>query len=215
MTPDYPDYTRAQQIIGSDIMVPIDIQGSYIMMPVDIQAQYVTLQIDIVAQTIGNLAVNIAANTAGNITVNIAAQSLSNLNINLNAQTVAIMYGGEWGAKEGNGKSVIVGLSNSAYGSIAFGDYVVTTGKTLFVNSMSFYVYAYAAANADLPQIAAIYLYNQSDSVYLPMLGGNGGAGITFPSPIRMSSGKTLRLNLGVFANHAVIAYASWVGWEM
>ncbi len=214
MTPDYPDYTRAQQIIGSDIMVPIDIQGSYIMMPVDIQAQYVTLQIDIVAQTIGNLAVNIAANTAGNITVNIAAQSLSNLNINLNAQSVAIMYGGEWGVVAGGGKSTIVIGSSINYGSGAVAYYTVTTGKVLFINALTFTSGAHAAASGDLPQIGYCYIMNFTDSVYLALLGGNGGGGITFPSPLRVSSGKVVSLAVANYANHAVDMFGCWQGWE-
>ncbi|GAH53065.1 unnamed protein product, partial [marine sediment metagenome] len=32
---DYPDYTELINLIGSDIMMPIDIQGAYIMMPID------------------------------------------------------------------------------------------------------------------------------------------------------------------------------------
>ncbi|GAJ05813.1 unnamed protein product, partial [marine sediment metagenome] len=60
---DYPDYTTLMQIIGSDIMIPIDIQAAYIMMPVDIQAQYLTLDIDIVAATVDKVNIDLVAQT--------------------------------------------------------------------------------------------------------------------------------------------------------
>jgi hypothetical protein len=212
---DYPDYTRAQQIIGSNIQVPIDIQGAYIMMPVDIQAQYITLSIDIVAQTIGNIAVNIAAQTAGNITVNIAAQSLSNLNINLNAQAVAIMYGGEWGAKQGTNKSVVVVGSSLTYGAAYYANYTVTAGKTLFVNSLGFFAAAAAAADGDKPQHAVVYLFNWTHTVIMGIIGGSGGGAITYPSPLTFPAGEVVRIELDGYANHTMVGYAGWQGWEM
>ena len=87
---DYPDYTDLVQLVGSDIMAPIDIQGAYIMLPVDIQAQYVTLEMDIVAQSIGNIAIDIAAQTVGNIGIDIKAQTLAQLNINLAASAITL-----------------------------------------------------------------------------------------------------------------------------
>lgn len=38
---DYPDWTDMVQLIGTDIMLAIDIQGGYIMVPVDWQSQFV------------------------------------------------------------------------------------------------------------------------------------------------------------------------------
>ncbi len=213
---DYPDYTRAMQIIGTSVTLPISIITSAITLSVDVVAWNVgTLSVDIAAQSVGNIAIDLAAQSVGNITVNIAAQSLTNLNINLSAQTVAIMYGGEWGASQGGGKSVGVGVTSTYYGQATYADYTVTTGKTLYIYSLSFYSYAAAAANADLPQIGAIWLQNYTDSIILPTLGGNGGGGITFPSPIRFNSGKVVRLNIGAFANHPMTMYAIWAGWEM
>jgi len=88
---DYPDYTSLLQIIGSDIMVPIDLQGAYIMMPVDIQAQYVTLDIDIVAQSVGDISVDIAAQSVGNITISIAASTIT-LQVNIASITGGVAF---------------------------------------------------------------------------------------------------------------------------
>lgn len=72
---DYPDWTDLVHIIGTDIMVAIDLQGAYIMMPVDIQAQYLTLDINIKAAAV-TLDINI---TAQDVDINIATSSTQNI----------------------------------------------------------------------------------------------------------------------------------------
>lgn len=37
---DYPDWTGLAQVVGTDIMVAVDVQGGYIMLPVDWQSQF-------------------------------------------------------------------------------------------------------------------------------------------------------------------------------
>lgn len=88
---DYPDYTQIFQLVGSDIMVPIDIQGAYIMLPVDIQAQWATLEISIVAQTVEYLTIDIAAQSIGYLAVNLAASAIT-LNINITSITGGVTF---------------------------------------------------------------------------------------------------------------------------
>ena len=122
---DYPDYTSLMQIIGSDIMVPIDIQGAYIMMPVDLQAQYITLEIDIVAQSVGNIGIDISAQTVGDIT------------INFNAQSIGMYVIRDWEAKVDNDKSVTGYLLIEGYQDGTLVDYTVPTGKAFYVDDLS------------------------------------------------------------------------------
>jgi len=86
---DYPDYTQLFNLVGSDIMVPIDIQGAYIMLPVDIQAQWATLEISIVAQTVEFLTVDIAAQTIDKLDINLAASDII-LSMNLAASAIIL-----------------------------------------------------------------------------------------------------------------------------
>lgn len=228
---DYPDYTTAEQIIGSDIMVPIDIQGAYIMMPVDIQAQYITLEIDIVAQTIGNLTIDIAAQTVGNLAVNIAAAAVTlnvsiasvaggvtfnigtitgtvtvsvtgTANIDIHTQSVSVKNQAEWAALTGVDKNFMVSGDNIAFGSGVEGTYVVTTGKTLYICGMSFLITAVNAADANANQIGMVLLSSYTPTIYLAYLGGNGGGGITFPKPLAVASGKTFSYSVASRANH-------------
>ena len=193
-------------------MVPIDIQGALIMMPVDIQAQYLTLSIDIVAQSVGSIEVDLVAQSIGSININIAAQDLENLNINLNAQGVGIYYGGEWEVKAGNGVRIDAGGALAAFFDNTSDDYTVPTGKTLFINSLGFAIWASAAGSADLAQHGVVQILNNTDTAILYQLGGDGGGGVSFPSPIPVPAGKVVRLICYNMANHAVGMSAVFVG---
>jgi len=88
---DAPDFTLAghMTLIGTIIMLPIDVQGSTIMMPIDIQGQTVNVAIDIAAQSIGNIAIDIAAQSVGNVAVNIAASAIT-LNVAIQSSAVTL-----------------------------------------------------------------------------------------------------------------------------
>jgi len=212
---DYPDYTSLMQIIGSDIMVPIDIQAAYIMMPIDIQAQYVTLDIDIVAQSVGNIAIDIAAQSAGAISVDITAQTIAQLDINIDAQNVGVYLQPEWAAKTGIDKNFAYSVSNVAGGSQGSGSYTVPSGKTLYICGMSFKISAYASANADLNQMGAMRIKNQTDGIELACIGGNGGGSVTFSKPHVIPANKEFWYIYEVNTNHNCdIRIATW-GFEI
>ena len=237
MPGDYPDYTSLLQIIGSDIMVPIDLQGAYIMMPVDLQAQYITLEIDIVAQTVGDITVDIAAQTIGNLAVNIAAsaitlnvaiassavtfnvdittQTLTTLKIDIKAQSVAIIDQPNWAAINATDKNFILASGGLAWSANAYGTYTVPANKTLYLCGMAFTSYAGSAADADSNQMGMIFLFNVTDSVNLPCLGGNGGGSVVFSKPIKVAANKQLKYAVYNWANHNVIMWASVWGYEL
>lgn len=90
MVLDAEDYTENFSIVGSEIMVPIDMQGTTIMMPVDIQGQTVNVAIDIAAQSIGAIAIDIAAQSIAQLDINIAASTVE-LNIKTSGGTNIII----------------------------------------------------------------------------------------------------------------------------
>lgn len=53
MPGDYPDYTELFQLIGTDIIMPVDIQAQYVALDIRIKSQEVTINIDIDAQSVG------------------------------------------------------------------------------------------------------------------------------------------------------------------
>lgn len=202
MPSDYPDYTDLMQIIGSDIMIPIDVQAAYIMMPVDIQAQYLTLDIDIVAQTVGNIAIDLAAQSVGNILVDIKAQTIGNLTIDLEAQSIGIYLIADWSALQSTDKNFIASGTDIATGDNAYGSYTVPSAKTLYITGFSFRISANAAASRDLNQMGWGYLYNQTDGISLAVLGGNGGNGLVLSKPAVIVGDKVFRYYVYNMANH-------------
>lgn len=169
---DYPDYTDVMQIIGSDIMVPIDLQAAYIMMPIDIQAQYVTLDIDIVAQTVGNITVDIAAQNVGNITIDIEAQS------------VGVYLMPDWAVKVGDDLSVYghETIAHDTWTDII--DYENTSGKTFYITQWSVNVWADALLLCYLEEE-----YDETTNVFC-VGGGKIGFAQSFTRPIPIPNGR-------------------------
>ena len=234
---DYPDDTSLMQIIGSDIMVPIDLQAAYIMMPVDIQAQYLTLEIDIVAQSVGDITVDIAAQSIGNLAVNIAAsaitldinvassditlnvdikaQTIATLAIDIDAQSVAIIDQPNWAAINATDKNFTTNAGSKTFGQNSYGTYTVPTGKKLYMCGMSFGINATSGTDGDLNQVGACYLQNVTTGIYIGWVGGNGGGGITFPKPIPISANQQLYYSVVTFANHTVNIWMTCWGYEL
>lgn len=217
MAKDYPDYTRAHQIIGSNVMVPMDIQGAYIMMPVDIQAQYVNVEIDIVAQSVGNIAIDLAAQSVGNIQIDVAAQTVGNLTIDINAQHVGMYLTPDWNVLAGNQKYFRATDPDVARAGYAGGTYTPGTGKTLYITHFGGGTHAVTAENSDLPQIMFCMIYKVVDETptIFAELGGNGGSGMVLPTPAKILAGEEFRYRVYNYANHNVIAYVTAGGYEI
>ena len=240
---DYPDWTDLVQVVGADIMVPIDVQGAYIMLPVDIQAQYVTLEMDIVAQTIGNIDVDIAAQSVGNIAVSIAASAVTldvkitassvTLNVNIAAssvtltvsvsgtaqidietQSVGVSFQGEWQVEQGKQKHFRGSGTNISSGNFAtVVSYTVPSGKNLYVYSFCFAIRATDAADRNNNQIGIASLF-RADAAYLDF-GANGGGSYTLGAPMKVAAYESINLLVYNMANHNCNLTGSVLGYEV
>jgi len=215
MTTDYPDWTRLMQLIGADIMMPIDIQGAYIMMPVDIQAQYITLDIDIVAQTIGNIAVDLKAQSIGNIGIDIKANTLGNLTIDVEAQSIGIYLKADWEVLQGHDKNIVGTGTEVAADSYLSTTYEVTTGKTFYICGLSFSIHPHTATDYDHFIRGAFELVNQTDNLYYAYGGGESGGGISFSKPIAVPADKTVALTTYNKTNLVCDIAQSFWGYEI
>ncbi|MBA7589015.1 hypothetical protein ES708_31088 [subsurface metagenome] len=212
---DYPDWSRLIQVIGSDIMIPIDIQGAYIMMPVDIQAQYVDLDVAITAENIASIMIALTAETMENIKIDINSQTIDDLKIDIDAQSAGIYLQADWAALQGTDKNFVVTVLDKEVDGQVYGAYSVPGTKTLFVCGISFYIHATAYADRDLNQMGRAAVYNFTDSIILGSIGGNGGGGIVFAKPIPLASNKILWYEAFNLSNHAVdIGVTAW-GFEI
>ena len=185
---DYPDYTTLMQIIGSDIMVPIDLQAAYIMMPIDIQAQYITLDINIKAQTIEQLKVNLVAQTIDKLKVDITAQTIGDINIDVNAQSVGLFGYPGWAAFVGEDKQLSGYVADCIpAGQYTIIEYTVTSGKTLYITQAS-------CIGTNQDGNIQLRVYKVVGSVSLGSAGGVCGAFMHVEKPMVVVGGTLVRL---------------------
>jgi hypothetical protein len=238
---DYPDWTDLVHIIGTDIMVAVDVQGAYIMMPVDIQGQYITLDIDIVAQSVGSIAIDIAAQSVGSLNVNLAASVVTmdvniksitggvtfnigsvsgtvtvsvtgTAQIDIETQSVAIKNQAEWSAQAGEDKNFYEAYSEETTGYIS---YTVTVGKTLYITQIGFAITGHDSADKDSNQMGWVAIYNATTETTKLEFGGNGGRIASLIRPIAIPAGQEVRFYWYSGANHAVDGSISVGGYEV
>jgi len=209
MTLDYPDWTRLIQLIGSNIMMPIDMQASYIMMPVDIQAQYVTLDIDIVAQTVGNLSIDIAAASVGNIGIDIKANTLGNITIDVEAQSVGIYLKADWEVLQGTDKNVDASASCTNGDLVQVINQEVSGGKIFYICQWGFNVDGNTGAKA------VLWKYGDTTTTILAECGGQVGGAQSFTKPIAVSGGDYIRVSLQQWSGGDIDGHASVGGYEI
>lgn len=212
---DYPDYFELIQVVGADIMVPIDVQGAYIMMPVDIQAQYLTLEIDIVAQTVGNISIDLAAQTIGDLAVNISAQDLAQLTIDIDAQSVGVYLQPSWAALEGEDKNFTAYNLNLVKRDGAMGQYVVPDGKALHITHVTGWSAAAVDADLDKNQIMGVLVRDDTAGTDLFAAGGNGGCVANLSKPIVIPENHTAKYWAYNHANHNCASRISVAGYEV
>ncbi|GAH99906.1 unnamed protein product [marine sediment metagenome] len=175
---------------ASEIMMPVDLQGSFIMMPVDLQAQYVDLDVKIVAQTV-------------------------NVDIEINAQNVGVKIESEWQSFQGNEKDQFKESGPLAWSeSFATVDYAPPEGKDLYITGMAFAIYPAAADDYDHHLRGEAVLFCSYLGNEISPIGGEGGGGITFPTPIKIPSQKNVSVRGTNWSNITCKMHVSWWGYE-
>lgn len=215
MSEDYPDWTDSIQIIGTDIMIPFDLQGANIMVPMDIQGQNIDLAIDIVAQTIGNIAIDLVAQSVGNIEVDIKAQTIGNLVIDIEAQSVGVYLQPDWSALQGTDKNFNALSSDLATGLYTSVEYDVPGAKTLYITHIAGWSTGYLHSDRDKNQMMAVAIYDEDAGDYLFFKGGNGGAGMDMSKPVVIPGGHNAWFMCFNFANHNCDLRVSAGGYEL
>ena len=133
--------------------------------------------------------------------------------IDILAQEIGIYIGAEWEVKAGNEKYLQVSDASLVDGDFDYVSYTNLEGKTFYINFLSFMIVASEVANKEKPQMGWATLKNHTDTIYLARLGGNGGNGISFPSPIKIPAGKELRLLIDNYSGHTCWVSATCGGY--
>jgi len=212
---DYPDWTDLVQIIGADIMVPIDIQGAYIMMPVDIQAQYVDLDVAITAENIANIMIALTAETMENIKIDIKAATIEHLLMEIDAQHVGIYLQPDWNALAGTDKNFNALTAALGTGLYTSAEYSVPEGKTLYITHIAGWCYGSSDVNRDKIVIMGISIYDETAGAYVFASGGNGGCVANLSKPIVIPAEHNVWLMCWNFSAHPGDVRVSAGGYEI
>jgi len=211
---DYADWTESIELLGSEIMVPFDVQGAYIQVPMDLQGALIQMPVDIQGQYI-TLDINIESVAADvTLNVNITASAVT-INMDIKAQSVAIKSQGEWSPQAGQQKYVTFAFTSLASGTESYSAYTVPAGKTLYVTHMGYTVFASAATDRDYIQTSWARIQNATAATDLAYIGGNGGNGLSFPTPLKVNAGSSIRIYVGNGATRNVHGWGSWGGYEI
>lgn len=209
MTVDYPDWTRLIQLIGTNIMLPIDIQGSYIMMPMDLQGASITLDINILtSEATIDIAID-AANVTGNIAVDIKAHSIENLTIIISSQNVGIYSQPEWVAGKDEDKN-LSGYATCPDGEGTFViDHEVEDSGTFYICQWGF------GLTADCGGFASLWYRHNTTDKRLAMIGGRMGNAQSFNKPIAVVLGDHIKLSVFQKSGGNVVGYGSVGGYQI
>lgn len=121
----------------------------------------------------------------------------------------------EWAAFEGEDKNFDGRDTNKPRNTGVAVVYLVPVGKTLYLDHLTFGIWANLAADADNNQMGHAYIYNASTVIYHVELGGNGGGAITLLKPIVILTGQTVQIVLQNRANHNCEVYVHAGGYEV
>lgn len=128
-------------------------------------------------------------------------------------QKYGLLTAAEWAAHEGTDKNLSGLASNKTFGQTLVVEYEVPAGKTLYLHGVSFFIYAFVAANYDHFFYALVNVMDGATVV--GRLGGLGGGSLIFPKPIPISAGTTLGIQVLNGANVAAVLGLSAGGYEV
>ena len=139
-----------------------------------------------------------------------------NVKTNFKEQEVGVYSQPEWATKEGIQKSDSIFGDEVAEEGSPYSDYVVTTGKTLYITQLSGMLVPSPPEGVPDLDPMAVGVTDTTASIEYFRVGGDGGCGMALPSPIKIPSGHNVRLHVYNCAPYTVsILVGWWVGYEI
>jgi len=212
---DYADWTESIELLGSEIMVPFDVQGAYIQVPMDLQGALIQMPVDIQGQYI-TLDINIESVAADvTLNVNITASAVT-INMDIKAQSVGIQLNPEWQVVQGTHKRLAAGGSNVAFGDSVTASYTVTAGKKLYITEFSGSNFiTESATGANRVQGFFADIYNATTATRLFSVGGSWGFAISFSQPKVVPAGQQVQVRIWQYGYAVNNVQAELIGYEV
>ena len=142
--------------------------------------------------------------------------SISDLSMHIEtAQKVGLYLQPEWAALQALDKNFVTqGLDVSPEVAVYL-DYAVPSGKNLYVCGYSTSITSNLVTDYDHHIRVRGHIRNYTDNILLVHMGGEGGSGLTFPKPVTIPGGKTMRINAQNFNNIDCDIFLSTWGYEI
>lgn len=128
-------------------------------------------------------------------------------------QKIGMYAEAEWASKLGDDRRFKSSWDNKASGESTYIEHSVPTGKVLYINALSGVSYAYADADKDLNQFCVVQLLRGASVE--EEVGGNGGVGFPFGTPVSFVAGEKMRAEIYNFANHNTNLRVTALGHEV
>ncbi|GAH90745.1 unnamed protein product [marine sediment metagenome] len=135
--------------------------------------------------------------------------------INIKLQSVGVYLMPAWAALVGVNKNFLGGILNVGFGSGTTVAYIVPASKVLYITQFALRATASVPANGDLNQFVVGSITEFPSGATLLYLGGNGGAAMTFSTPIPINDGHEVRFFVACQANHNLNVWVSAGGYEV
>ena len=131
------------------------------------------------------------------------------------AQSVGVYYQAEWASKESLDKQFEITEGNCVPGANSIVEYVVPTGKTLYIVQASCSVRASVRASRDKNQMGTLFVRDPDAGIFWVDQGGNGGSVCTLPTPAVIPAGHRVWTGVANDTNHNVDQSACSIGYEL
>ena len=117
-------------------------------------------------------------------------------------QKVGVYSQSAWAVRQGVDKIFYASRANQPAGESTYVTYTPPTGKALYIDFFTGSMYATAAANGELNQIAFGYVKDNTANIGYSTIAGNGGWAFAFPNPVKIPAGHVMVGYIYNMSNH-------------
>jgi len=137
------------------------------------------------------------------------------LPVDFQDQFVGMLDDPQWQSLQGNHKTKYKESGTLTWSqSFATVDYAPPAGKSLFITGMGFSIYAKVDTDYDHHLRGEAVLYCSYLGNEVAVVGGEGGGGVIFPTPIRVPATEAVSVRGTNWTNLNAVMKVAWWGYE-
>lgn len=137
------------------------------------------------------------------------------LPVDWQSQFAGVFLQPEWSALQATDKNFHAAGVDLAFGGTAIGFYDVPEGKTLYICGYTFGMGVSTDTDYDHHLWAQGFIENNTTSVYLAVIGGQGGGGMVFSKPHVIPAENRFQMTLRNYSNLTCVGSITAWGYEI